>query len=330
MVLCFGLLLAAKVNASPVGGEIFEYVHTDAMGSVVADTDASGNVIRRYRYEPYGRVVDGEPAVGPGYAGHVSDSVTGLSYMQQRYMDPALGVFLSIDPVSAHGAPSVLFNRYRYANGNPYRFYDPDGRCTGSRLANGDGTCLSSGEFTTRNASATSLDSRSVDKVFSHTSVTTMGGESVPTEFPKETRSSLKRFLGSKVGGAIGRQAITSGEKIEMEQILPSSGYPPAFSAGYAGTNLVTYSLLWRQHLASNAFGREFAGAGLDVLLAHEIGHAPMAGAAFGYLPITGNPNADEFSAVRYLENPYRREIGLPLRTHYSGIPIPAPLTEGE
>ncbi|MFN4160548.1 MAG: RHS repeat-associated core domain-containing protein [Stenotrophomonas sp.] len=51
-----------------------------------------------------------------------------MSYMQQRYMDPQLRVFLSIDPVTAYEQPVGQFNRYRYANGNPYKFRDLDGR----------------------------------------------------------------------------------------------------------------------------------------------------------------------------------------------------------
>lgn len=56
-------------------------------------------------------------------------AATGLVYMQQRYYDPALGVFLSTDPIAPLKGP---FNRYWYANANPYRFTDPDGRyiCT--------------------------------------------------------------------------------------------------------------------------------------------------------------------------------------------------------
>lgn len=104
------------------------YIHTDALGSPVAETDASGNVIKRYAYEPYGGIVGGQATDGPGYTGHVSDSATGLSYMQQRYMDPQLGLFLSVDPVTAYEQPVGQFNRYRYANGNPYKFKDPDGR----------------------------------------------------------------------------------------------------------------------------------------------------------------------------------------------------------
>lgn len=104
------------------------YLHTDALGSVVAKTDANGNVIERMTYEPYGDVVGEDLTDGPGYTGHVRDAATGLNYMQQRYMDPQLGMFLSVDPVTAFEQPVGQFNRYRYANGNPYKFTDADGR----------------------------------------------------------------------------------------------------------------------------------------------------------------------------------------------------------
>ena len=118
------LSLAGAVGAQ----ETVEYIHTDALGSPVAVSDAGGTVIERTVYEPYGASVGGELTDGPGFTGHVSDSATGLSYMQQRYMDPQLGAFLSVDPVTAYEQPVGQFNRYRYANGNPYKFTDPDGR----------------------------------------------------------------------------------------------------------------------------------------------------------------------------------------------------------
>ncbi|PZQ28810.1 MAG: hypothetical protein DI562_10135 [Stenotrophomonas acidaminiphila] len=65
---------------------------------------------------------------GVGYTGHVHDGATRLIYMQQRYYDPILGLFLSVDPVTAYSNPVAQFHRYRYANNNPYRFTDPDGR----------------------------------------------------------------------------------------------------------------------------------------------------------------------------------------------------------
>ena len=42
--------------------------------------------------------------------------------MQQRYYDPQIGRFLSVDPIDSS------FNRYSYAANNPYGFVDPDGR----------------------------------------------------------------------------------------------------------------------------------------------------------------------------------------------------------
>ncbi|WP_237772016.1 RHS repeat-associated core domain-containing protein [Stenotrophomonas maltophilia] len=99
--LCCVLLIGLGVSTSAIAQTAVIYIHTDALGSVVAESDANGNV---------------------------SDSVTGLSYMQRRYMDPQLGVFLSVDPVTAYEQPVGQFNRYRYASSNPYRFVDPDGR----------------------------------------------------------------------------------------------------------------------------------------------------------------------------------------------------------
>jgi len=48
--------------------------------------------------------------------------------MQQRYYDPAVGRFLSVDPETASSANGGNFNRYWYGNNNPYKFVDPDGR----------------------------------------------------------------------------------------------------------------------------------------------------------------------------------------------------------
>ncbi|WP_421568656.1 RHS repeat domain-containing protein [Stenotrophomonas sp. PD6] len=120
-----GMAAALPVHAQTT--QTVLYVHTDALGSVVAKTDVNGNVVERYEYEPYGAAIGAGVQDGPAYTGHISDSATGLSYMQQRYYDPQLGVFLSVDPINA-GPTGRGFQRYGYAHGNPYRFTDPDGR----------------------------------------------------------------------------------------------------------------------------------------------------------------------------------------------------------
>lgn len=97
---------------------------------MVAVSDESGNVLERREYEPYGyQLAPATLSDGPGYTGHVSDAATGLVYMQQRYYDPLLQRFDSVDAVTALQAGQQHFNRYAYAYNNPYKFTDPDGRC---------------------------------------------------------------------------------------------------------------------------------------------------------------------------------------------------------
>jgi RHS repeat-associated protein len=122
----FWLVAAVATSAQ---AQTVEYLHTDALGSVVAVTDANRNVIERREYEPYGSQLTPAVSNGPGYTGHVQDAATGLVYMQQRYYDAQIGRFLSGDPVTPDGNTGDHFNRYRYAANNPYKFTDPDGRC---------------------------------------------------------------------------------------------------------------------------------------------------------------------------------------------------------
>lgn len=136
------VLWVAALVATPASAEVL-YYHTDHLGSVAAVTDEQGQIIERREYEPFGLRVGEELAGGPGYTGHVHDGATGLDYMQQRYYDPRIGSFLSVDPVTSYSSPMEAFNRYRYANNNPYHFVDPAGmqacgKSTTCRLAQGE------------------------------------------------------------------------------------------------------------------------------------------------------------------------------------------------
>lgn len=124
---CMFALWCAFVGL-PAHAQTVDYIHTDALGSPIAVTNASQQVIERSEYAPYGDLLNRPDTDGPGYTGHVLDAVTGMSYMQQRYYDSGLGRFLSADPITAYSNPTESFSRYRYANDNPYRFSDPDGR----------------------------------------------------------------------------------------------------------------------------------------------------------------------------------------------------------
>ncbi|MCC8536227.1 RHS repeat-associated core domain-containing protein [Xanthomonas axonopodis pv. poinsettiicola] len=122
-----GSVVAMRARPAAGGAESVTYQHTDALGSPVATTNAAGQVVERTQYEPYGAAI-GKTVDGVGYTGHAMDGGTGLIYMQQRYYDPTIPRFLSVDPVVADTHNGWNFNRYNYAANNPYKFKDPDGR----------------------------------------------------------------------------------------------------------------------------------------------------------------------------------------------------------
>ena len=124
----------------PIAGqtETLTYLHTDALGSPIAKTNAIGTRIETSEYEPYGKLLNRANDDRAGYTGHVMDAASGLTYMQQRYYDPQIGRFLSVDPVTADTVSGWNFNRYNYAANNPYKFKDPDGRRIKIHLASND------------------------------------------------------------------------------------------------------------------------------------------------------------------------------------------------
>jgi RHS repeat-associated protein len=150
-----GQLLATVDRTIASREATVRYQHTDAQGTPVAESALSpstsnmgdqpyringaiiigppnpvtpGNslTVNRTDYTPYGAAI-GKVVDGVGYTGHVMDAATGLTYMQQRYYDAEVGRFLSMDPVVVDPKIGGNFNRYHYANNNPYLFIDPDG-----------------------------------------------------------------------------------------------------------------------------------------------------------------------------------------------------------
>lgn len=102
------------------------FVLWDSLGSVRAVISSAGNLRGETSYDAWGNptTTGGLSTYTPfGFAGGYTDA-NGLVYLLARYYDPALGQFLSVDPlVEMTAAP------YGYAEGDPVDAGDPDGEC---------------------------------------------------------------------------------------------------------------------------------------------------------------------------------------------------------
>jgi RHS repeat-associated protein len=112
-----------------------QYLHRDHLASVRAITDAAGAPTRVATYAPFGTQVETvlvplSPAESKGWIGERFDPETGLTYLNARYYDAALGRFLSPDWWSQDD-PGVGTNRYAYAANDPINGSDRNGHACG-------------------------------------------------------------------------------------------------------------------------------------------------------------------------------------------------------
>jgi len=125
------LLLTLVVGTlGTASAQTVTYFHNDIAGTPMLATDAAGAVVWKENYLPYGYRQVADPASSGNklwFTGKAYDPETQLSYMGARYYMPLLGRFTGIDPVEIVPEQPHSFNRYAYANNNPYKFVDPDG-----------------------------------------------------------------------------------------------------------------------------------------------------------------------------------------------------------
>jgi RHS repeat-associated protein len=110
------------------------YLHRDQLNSVVLITDAAGAKAREETFLPFGLSAAEDvalPAVAEdakGFIGERYDSDAGLQYLNARYYDPELGLFLQPDWFEVTQA-GVGTNRYSYSFNDPVNAMDPHGNC---------------------------------------------------------------------------------------------------------------------------------------------------------------------------------------------------------
>jgi RHS repeat-associated protein len=99
---------------------------SDALGSTIGVTDASGSMVGSYSYAPYGRTASSGSVGTPfEYTGRENDGATDLYYYRARYYISELSRFISEDPLGFGGG----MNFYTYVGDEPINNVDPLGLC---------------------------------------------------------------------------------------------------------------------------------------------------------------------------------------------------------
>ncbi len=119
-------------DSTPILREVFSglptvqgsyWVHTDALGSLVAITNPNGSHTSTYNYSAFGEPNAVASASPYQYAGMRLDPETMLYYDHARYYSPKQGRFISPDPISVKGGVNI----YAYAENDPINGVDTTG-----------------------------------------------------------------------------------------------------------------------------------------------------------------------------------------------------------
>jgi len=105
-------------------------------GDVVQRVDGTGAILHTYRYDAFGNQLNGnETNTNPfRFAAEYYDFETGFIYLRARFMNPAIGRFISEDPYwtifnmqSSTEAKMQAANLFVFVSNNPVMFIDPSG-----------------------------------------------------------------------------------------------------------------------------------------------------------------------------------------------------------
>ena len=110
-------------------------------GDVIAILDTNGEVVARYTYDAWGKVLmvtDGNGNINTSstfigninpirYRGYYYDTETGWYYLNSRYYDPQVRRFINADGIIGANGVFTGYNLFAYCNNSPVRFNDPSG-----------------------------------------------------------------------------------------------------------------------------------------------------------------------------------------------------------
>lgn len=101
------------------------YYEPDALGSPTSLSSSAGSLSNTYSYDSFGKLIASTGTItNPfGYTGREFDAETGIYYYRARYYDPAVGRFISEDPIRFAGSSDF----YGYTQNRPTNATDPTG-----------------------------------------------------------------------------------------------------------------------------------------------------------------------------------------------------------
>ena len=106
------------------------YLHTDHLASIHLITSAAGLVEDQRTYAPFGKMqswsAPGSTSEQKGWIGERYDNAAELQFLNARYYDPEIGLFLQPDWWEVT-EPGVGTNRYAYSDNDPVNKMDPGG-----------------------------------------------------------------------------------------------------------------------------------------------------------------------------------------------------------
>ncbi len=134
-----------SIIGEATGGVRTDYL-TDALGSVTATVDSSGNLQNTYRYKPYGeQLAKTGTAADPKFTwvGSLGYRQTGRkhsdTYVRARHYGSTVGRWTTKDPIGFDGRD---WNLYRYVANNPIHGVDPSGLQTQHRCEGSSNLCI--------------------------------------------------------------------------------------------------------------------------------------------------------------------------------------------
>jgi RHS repeat-associated protein len=106
------------------GGQHYYYLY-DGKGNVTSIIDASQDVVAAYAYDAFGTLLSKTGSLDQPYQFSTKpyDDKTGLSYFGHRFYSPALGRWMTRDPMEE----AVGLNLFGFVHNNPINYIDPTG-----------------------------------------------------------------------------------------------------------------------------------------------------------------------------------------------------------